>query len=230
MDRPLPQLSLKERRERTIEALCQHFAADRLDVPEFEGRLDAAHQARTTDELEALLQDLPAIRQPVAPAGTGQRAGDAVVRGGRALGTAVRDSRTMIAFLGGVERRGHWTPARHNVVIAVMGGAVLDFREVDLPPGETEVFLFCFMGGAEIIVPPGLAVESSGIAIMGGFEHGSGPKRPAADAPRLRLNGVAFMGGVEISVREPGETAADVRERTREQRRERQRSRKRGTE
>jgi hypothetical protein len=229
MDRPLPQLRLKERRERTITALCEHFAADRLDVPEFEARLDAAHQAHTLDALEALLQDLPATRQSAAPAGR-QRAGDAVIRGGRALGTAIRDSRTMIAFLGGVERRGHWTPARHNVVIAVMGGAELDFREVDLPPGETEVFLFCCMGGAEIIVPPGLAVESSGIAIMGGFEHGSGPTRPAADAPRLRLNGVAFMGGVEISVREPGETAAQARARTREQRRERQRSRERGTE
>ena len=49
---------------------------------------------------------------------------------------AIRDSRTFLAFMGGVERRGNWKPARRNVVIAIMGGAELDFREVDLPPGE----------------------------------------------------------------------------------------------
>jgi predicted membrane protein len=63
-----------------------------------------------------------------------------------------------------------------------MGGAELDFREVDLPPGETEVFIICMMGGAEIIVPPDLAVDASGIAIMGGFEHAA-PQRLRADAP-----------------------------------------------
>jgi hypothetical protein len=228
MDRPLPQLHLRDRRESTIAALCEHFAADRLDITEFENRLDEAHRARTSAALDALLQDLPAPRSRMEPAAPDP--GGELARRGRELGAAVRDSRTLIAFMSGVERRGHWTPARKNVVVAVMGGAELDFREVDMPPGETEVLLFCMMGGAEIIVPPDLAVESSGIAIMGGFEHGSGPKRPPADAPVLRLSGVCFMGGVEISVREPGETAADARARRKAERREQRQARRRETE
>ena len=52
-----------------------------------------------------------------------------------------------------------------------MGGATLDFREARLPEGEVEIRVGALMGGVEIIVPPTLAVESNGAAIMGGFEH-----------------------------------------------------------
>ncbi|HSJ24213.1 MAG TPA: DUF1707 domain-containing protein [Longimicrobiales bacterium] len=221
MDRPVPQLSLKEQRERTVLALCDHFAADRLELADFEARLDGAHRARSGAELQALLADLPAPREVATPPKSA--ASEALARGTRATVEAVRETRTLVAFMGGVERRGHWTPARRNLVVAVMGGAELDFREVDLPAGETEVVLFCFMGGAEIIVPPGLSVDANGIAIMGGFEHASPPRSSEPDAPVLKLTGVAVMGGVEIVVRHPGETAKDARQRERDERRNRQR-------
>jgi hypothetical protein len=213
-DRPLPQSTLKQQREQTIALLCEHFAQDRLEVEEFESRLDRAHRATTAVELEALLHDLPA---PVPPVPAPAR--DALARGTRAVADAVRDSRTLLAFMGGVERRGRWTPARRNVVISIMGGAALDFREVVLPPGQTEVFIFCLMGGTEIIVPPTLAVDASGVAIMGGFEHASSPPPADPDAPVLRINGLCVMGGVEILCRYPGESAKDARERQREERR-----------
>jgi hypothetical protein len=157
MDRPVPQPNLREQRERTVAALCEQFAADNLALADLETRLDSAHRARTAAELQALVQDLPVLHsgQPVhAAASTG-----AAPR--RADSQATRDTRTMVAFMGGVERKGQWTPGRRNLVFAVMGGAGLDFREVALPPGTTEVVLFCMMGGAEIIVPPGLAVDGS---------------------------------------------------------------------
>src|SRR5688572_6985604 len=213
----LPQTTLKLRREQTIVLLCEHFAQDRLEIEEFETRLDRAHRAATMAELDALLQDLPAPA-PAAPEPSGHDARDVLARGTRAVADAMRDSRTLLAVMGGVERKGRWTPARRNVVIAIMGGAALDFREVTLPPGQTEVFIFCVMGGAEIIVPPSLSVDASGVAIMGGFEHSAAlPSDP--DAPVLRINGFCLMGGVEILVRFPGESAKDARERQREERR-----------
>jgi hypothetical protein len=215
MDSPLPQVALRQQRERTIAALCEHFAADHLEMQEFEDRLDGANRAKSAGELAALLADLPA---PAAPTRERSGLGDAVARGSRAVGDAIQDTRTLVAFMGGVERRGHWTPARRTLIIAFMGGAGLDFREVDLPPGETEVVLFCFMGGAEIIVPPGLAVDANGIAIMGGFEAIS-PRRIDPDAPVLKLTGVTIMGGVEVTVREVGESAKEARLREREQQR-----------
>jgi hypothetical protein len=213
MDRPVPQVQLRERRESAIAHLCEAFAQDRLELAELEKRIDLAHTATTAAELDTLTADL------VAPAGDEPAAVPA-----RPIGTrvreAVRDSRTLLAFMGGVERRGAWTPARRNVVIAVMGGADLDFRDVDLPPGETEVYIVAMMGGVDIIVPPDLNVDASGIAIMGGFGHSSPAREPTPDAPILRINGFCLMGGVDIRVRRSGETAGDAKRRLREERRQ----------
>jgi hypothetical protein len=217
MDRPVPQIVLKEQRDRTIARLCEAFAQDHLEMAEFESRLDRVHQALTPADLEVLTGDLPAPPSAARPAPTPAR--DALARGTRVVREAVRDSRTFVAFMGGVERSGNWVPARKNVVIAIMGGADRDFREVDFPPGETEVFVFAMMGGVEIVVPPELVVDASGLAIMGGFAHASPGRRSEPDAPVLRINGFCMMGGVDISVRHAGETPKDARIRARDEKR-----------
>jgi hypothetical protein len=97
----------------------------------------------------------------------------------------------------------------------------LDFREALLPPGVTELKVYTVFGGVEVIVPPGLNVESRGIALMGGFEHVSDElTSPDPDAPTLRITGIAVMAGVDVNVRHPGETARDARRRRRLERRE----------
>jgi hypothetical protein len=226
MDRPVPQISLKDQRERTVRTLCEHFAHDNLEVEEFESRLDAAHRARAHEELAALVQDLPALRPRAAPADATRisgATGPEAVRRAREQRSRqlepVREGRTVVAIMSGVERRGAWEPGRRNTVIALMGGVELDFREVALPPGETEVVVICMMGGVELIVPPDLHVDSSGLAIMGGFEHRSPAPRPDADAPVLRVQGFCLMGGVEIHERHPGESAKQARLRRREEQR-----------
>jgi hypothetical protein len=76
------------------------------------------------------------------------------------------------------------------------------------------------MGGVEIIVPPWLRVESHGFAIMGGFDHAADVGRVTdPEGPTLRISGFACMGGVDIAVREPGESKRDARSRMRAQRR-----------
>jgi hypothetical protein len=130
----------------------------------------------------------------------------------------------VIAVLGGTGRKGRWSPARNNFVISVMGGAELDFREAVLPPGVTEVRIYTVWGGVEIVVPPDLHVESRGFALMGGFEHAAEDAvAPGPGAPTLRITGFAVMGGVDISVRRPGETVRDARRRRRIERKERRR-------
>ncbi|MGH7446473.1 MAG: hypothetical protein ACRELT_02865, partial [Longimicrobiales bacterium] len=126
---------------------------------------------------------------------------------------------TFIACMCGVERTGSWVPGRKNVVIAFMGGADLDFRDVALPADVTEVFILALMGGVDIVVPPHIIVDASGIAIMGGFAHASAPRNPAPGTPVLRISGFCMMGGVDISVRHAGETPKEARLRQREEQR-----------
>ena len=206
-------------RQKAIDALCEHFANDALSVEEFEGRVDRAHKAESTEELKRLLADLPTGDLPVR---TGGGPSTAIERIEASVpSTRVKERGFMVAVLGGVERKGRWIPARQNYAVSLLGGVVLDFREALLPPGETEVWVFTKLGGAEIIVPPGLAVDSDGIAILGGFEHRQDAVFDGdAEAPRLRIRGLAILGGVEVAVRHPGETERDAKRRRRFEKKE----------
>lgn len=214
---PLP---LDERRERAVRLLGEHFAEDHLSVEEFERQVDLVYSATTPMEIESVFRNLPALksasslerRAPELPARV--RAEDVPARG------------MQVAVLSGAERKGAWTPARRFTSIALMGGTGLDLREARLGPGVTEIRVIAIMGGTEIIVPPGLAVRTRGFGFMGGFDGLDQPSAdPDPDAPIVIIKGIAFMGGVEVVTREPGETARDARRRRKDERRARRHQR-----
>ena len=213
-------------RQVTIDALCEHFANDVMTVEEFEQRVDRAHTASSSDELEELLRDLPASGDLPAIV---ESASPAQVPEYRVTSAAsVKEKEFVVAVLGGSTRKGRWRPARKNFAISVLGGTELDFREAVMGPGVTDLQVYTMCGGVEIIVPPGMNVESHGLALLGGFEHvADSVHHPDPHAPTLRITGVALLGGVDVRVRHPGETARDARRRRRLERRE-QRKRLRG--
>jgi hypothetical protein len=205
---PMAPVALRRRREETIRTLCDHFAADHLEAEELEQLIDAAHAATAITQLEALVADLPDLSTATSVT---EADGARIAPSG-----AAREHAGIIACMGGSERKGVWTPARNNYVLAVMGGVVLDFREALMDPGVTEVYVLALMGGVEIIVPPGLRVDSTGIGIMGGFEHVGNSRFPVdMSVPILRVIGAGIMGGVEITERQRGESARDAKRRIR---------------
>ncbi|HVR61504.1 MAG TPA: DUF1707 domain-containing protein [Polyangia bacterium] len=210
----------RDTRDRVIALLSDHFAHDVLDVDEFERRITVAHTATSLGEVEALLSDLPATAAASTPAMLAKQ------RPALVPASEVRQEQTVMAVMGGVHRRGSWTMPRRLRVVAVMGGAHLDLREARFPPGPVEIDVFAMMGGTEIIVPPGLAVETHGTAIMGGFQEvNRAPAQPDPDAPLLRVRGFVMMGGVDVRMRLPGESSLDAHRREKRERRERRRNR-----
>ncbi len=212
-----PAPDLREPQEGTIKALTTHFAKDRIDAEEFEARVDRVYRARSLQELESITADLPALPDSAGEPATRESRTPAL-----AAADEVRKFQVIAALMGGTERKGTWIPPRKLSVPSIMGGVSLDFREARFGPGVTEVHALAFMGGIEIIVPPDLHVESSGLGIMGGFEglDQQGTSNDS-DLPTLRVQGLALMGGVEISVRRRGETARDAKRRRKEERRRR---------
>jgi hypothetical protein len=213
------QLISPEQRQRAVDRLCAHFAADHLHTDEFEHRLDLAYAARSRTELEVLEQDLPALRDG-AEAEAAANTGTSEIMSAETLQGAVVDTSRpapardfMLAVMGGTERAGNWTPARHIKVFSMMGGAGLDFRDATFASAEITVTVFSIMGGAEIIVPPGVHVESNGIAIMGGFGAVQRSRPTNPNAPVIKVNGFVMMGGVEIVERLPGETEREAKKR-----------------
>jgi hypothetical protein len=202
-------VALGEARDRAIAQLSEAFAHDVIDVAEFERRVTLAHAAATVGDVEGLVSDLAGAPLPVAwtpaPVQLAASASDEVQR--------------VTAMFGGVERHGTWTLPRRVEALALFGGMVLDFRDAVLSAGLTEIHVSAVMGGIQIIVPPSLSVEISGTAIMGGFDHVDrvpqvlDPRRPV-----LRIHGFAFMGGVFIETRLPGESERDAHRRRKHER------------
>jgi hypothetical protein len=205
-----------EARQKTIDVLREAFADDEIDVAEFEQRVELVHRAESIGHLRTIVADLRAANLPVpslevAPGPTRPRenvAGHSVMGG----------------IIGGGKKAGAWGPARHNWVACVIGGYELDFREVQLGPGVTEVHVFSVIGGTKVLVPPGVRVESSGISIIGGFNHRGWVTSPLPpDAPVIRLTGAAIIGGADIFVLYPGETLGDARRRLKAERKAKRR-------
>ncbi|HTB58861.1 MAG TPA: LiaF domain-containing protein [Polyangia bacterium] len=192
------QARVHDARERAIATLSDGFANDALDVDEFERRVTLAHTSESAEEIAALTSDLPAATTALAKATV-------------ALAPATTDDgvapETVYAIVGGVDRRGTWNVPRRWRVIAAFGGAQLDLREARFPTGVIDLEVKAVFGGVQIVVPPGLAVEVHGTAIMGGFQNvNRAPAHPDPDAPLLRIHGLALMGGVDITMRLPGES------------------------
>ncbi len=209
---------LQQAREKTVERLCEHFAEDAIGVEDFELRVDIANRTADMQELELLLSDLPGGKL-VPRKGPGREGGLQTVFPDREQVTLadpdlVPDSEMVIACLCGAKRVGQWIPARRIMVMTLMGGAKLDFREALLAPGVTEVTVISVMGGTDIIVPPELQVETRGFGLMGGFDgdpHSRGVT--TTREPILRIKGVAMMAGVKVETRQHGETRRDARRR-----------------
>lgn len=218
-------------KQAAIDALCEHFAADRITMEDFERRVDLVNAADSPSGIRKALADLPGSEALVpsepegAPATAGRRPPPMPVGAGggpvMVPPELVKERQWIVAVWSGPKRAGPWTPARRTVVTAVQGGAELDFREARLGPGVTEVTALAFMGGIEIIVPPGLQVEVSGVGIMGAFEASedlTGVIDPGK--PILRVSGLAMMGAVEVAMRVHGETSRDAKRRRKLERKE----------
>ncbi|MGW2958286.1 DUF1707 SHOCT-like domain-containing protein [Streptomyces sp. NPDC001220] len=207
-------------RERVAEVLRDALAEGRLDMEEFEERLEATYKARTYGELTPITRDLPAVagspsvsltKPPVDSGGWGGR-----IVGGEG------SSSWAVAVMSGFQRKGRWTAPRRFNSLVFWGGGEIDLREANFADREIEINCVAIMGGMNVIVPPGVEVVMRGIGIMGGFDHREEGTAPDPAAPRVIVTGFAFWGGVQV---EHKVTRAE-RQRLKEERRQEKLDRK----
>jgi hypothetical protein len=191
---------LRAHRERAIARLTQSFTRDELGLEEFEERLNRAYASVSTSDLEQLVADLPhgAIVEQAVPSAA------------MVSPPAVAATHRTLAVLGSVERNGQWSISKSERVVTVLGSVLLDLRGVAFPAGVTTLEVSAVLGSIEIIVPPGLAIDSDGIGILGVF---SGVQRVPPDEDSqmsiLRIQGRAVLGVVEVRTR-PAEPSSQT--------------------
>ena len=177
-----PELRVSDAdREATVVRLREAGGEGRLTLEELAERVERADGARTRGELDALTADLPdapTVRAayPDAPA---------------------KERRWVVAIMGGEERKGRWRPARRTNAVSIMGGVDIDLREAELADGA-QILATAVMGAVTITVPPGVSVEMSGLAIMGGNTGPDDKSLPLPDAPVVHVRAYSLMGGVVV--------------------------------
>ncbi|MEH0444264.1 DUF1707 domain-containing protein [Streptomyces sp. B21-102] len=185
-------------RERVAEVLRDAVAEGRLDMAEFEERLEQTYAARTYRELAPITRDLPAPGVAAPPVVSLQKEPS---RDGGWAGRIVGgegSSTWAVAVMSGFQRKGRWTVPRRFTCVAFWGGGEIDLREADFSAGEVEINCFAVMGGVQITVPPGVEVVVRGIGVMGGFDQRESGVAGEPGAPRVVVSGFAFWGGVGV--------------------------------
>ncbi|EIE97572.1 DUF1707 SHOCT-like domain-containing protein [Saccharomonospora glauca] len=180
-------------RERVAQALHKALGEGRITLGELEERLDRVYSAKTLGELEPITADLPTDDTPL-PATSTSSALDRRIGG-------TPGSTTSIAVLSGTDRKGVWVlPPQHNS-FAFWGGVKIDLRHARFAEQYSTITAVAIMGGIDVIVPDDVAVEVTGVGIMGAFEtrnkKGASPTAPP-NAPVVKVTGLAFWGGVEV--------------------------------
>ncbi|MFF4187721.1 DUF1707 domain-containing protein [Streptomyces sp. NPDC001691] len=185
-------------RERVAESLRDAVAEGRLDMEEFEQRLEAAYTARTHGELEPLVRDLPApgTVSPAAPAP--RRTGDETeIHWPSRIGHPPT-SKGGFALWSGFSRKGSWTVAKKFTAFAMWGGGAIDLREARFEDRETVLRLFTIMGGIGVTVPPELNVRVKGFGIMGGVDGNKASGEGTPGSPNVTIVAFALMGGIGV--------------------------------
>lgn len=228
MTEELPELRAADAdRERVAEVLRDALAEGRLDMEEFEERLDATYKARTYGELAPITRDLPVgqvtapkvdmVKQPEPDGSWASR-----IVGGEGSSTWA------VAVMSGFQHKGRWTVPRRFNCFAFWGGGEIDLRDANFADREVEINCVAIMGGVEVIVPPGIEVVVRGIGIMGGFDHREEGVPGEPGAPRVIVTGFAFWGGVGVERKLRKADRLRLREERRQARRELREGRRRG--
>ncbi|MER5938024.1 MULTISPECIES: DUF1707 domain-containing protein [unclassified Streptomyces] len=220
---PVPELRASDAdRERVAEVLRDALAEGRLDMEEFEERLDATYKARTYGDLAPITRDLPDGVVAVPKVDMVKKSGAPLGSWGERIVGGEGSSTWGVAVMSAFQRKGRWTAPKRFNCFAFWGGGEIDLREANFADRVIEINCVAIMGGIEVIVPPGVEVEVRGIGIMGGFDQREDGAPGDPGAPRVIVTGFAFWGGVGVERKLTRAQKQELREERRREKLERQ--------
>ena len=179
--------ALETYRDEAVQLLSDQYAADRLDVEEFERRLDLVNAAVDRKEIESAVGDLPALRQEDPdPSHSWPEAAN---------------SAPVLSILSERKLSGNWLDPGGARSVTLLASTRLDLRDTELSAGTVTVDVVAIMGEVKIIVPPDMRVENQITPLlaevnMKGSRSGDAKKRT------LRLTGFALMAEVNVVVKQ----------------------------
>ena len=192
------KMSVEDLRKEVINLLKEAYADGRIIVETLERRLNEAQAAEDKESLMALVSDIPAPETPGGSTSTGSS--ENPKSSWRINSRVPRENQSFFSILGSSNRTGRWQPARSLTCFTMLGSIRLDFREAEFPDGGIRINTGCILGSLDIVIPPGINIDLSGIPLLGHFDN----KAEMGDsrAPTITIRGIAVLGGVDIRQKE----------------------------
>ena len=173
---PAPRIGHRERDE-AVERLRTAAGDGRITLDELEIRVEAALEARTADDINALIADLP------EPAGSG------------ALATAAKSLRLAVSH-GSVERLGAWQVPEEVTIELRHGVCALDLRTPTLPTSGVTIAVQARHSVIKVLVPEDAAVDLSNV----GRHHSQTVDRRARRVTAISGPPIVFTGDLHHGV------------------------------
>jgi len=119
---------------------------------------------------------------------------------GRRLGIRPADDDEVdgIAVLGSARLATRSQAFRKASLTGVLGGVTLDLTEALPVQGGAEVSVTGILASVTILVPRGWVVEIRGLPLLGGWDDTTDHNVVGAGSPRLEVQALVVLGGVEI--------------------------------
>lgn len=228
-------------RQAVIDSLREAVGEGRLTLDEFADRAGTTYAASTAQELRAVLHDLPPSYLPARITETGPRGTSRSMLPppapqprpaptsppSRPVDRATGSNQTIVAVMSEATRKGRWRAEPAVTVVAVMGGAKLDFCDAELAAAVVDVRAVTVMGGIDIVVPLGIPVLVDGFVLMGPLEDrtdasASSPMRE--QGPMIRVHGYGICGGITVRNPTPKDERRQQKEAARQQKLEARRA------
>jgi len=166
-------------RDEAAETLAEAVSAGRLPVEELDARLDALYAAVSTDQVRAVVGDLPA-----RPAGRG------------AFYHAF-DPYRCIVIGGRGQRAGQFRLGQFCLVVAVFGGIDMDLRTAQLAADGTTITIWSLAARVAIQAPARSPVRDQVLAL--GPRYGIRDTGGGSAGPPLHLRGACVGGSFRVS-------------------------------
>ena|SRR2546430_10460816 len=165
-------------RDGAIVLLREHVAEGRLTLEEFTDRMSAASLARTTDELEELVRDLPSAHAPVA--------------------SRRSPTRFVFSMFSSAERDGRFRVRRRLGALTAFGNVDLDLRQATIEEDVVTIHALGMFGAIDVYVPEGVEVDLHGFALFGHKGERGNDLPPTPGTPLVRVFALSLFAGIDV--------------------------------
>jgi hypothetical protein len=141
--------------------------------------MTSAYEARTHDELEELVRDLPAGGGGIAP-------------------SRRRPTSFLFSIFGSSEREGRIRVQQRVSCLTVFGNIDLDLRQATLEGDVINIRTFGAFGAVDVYVPEGVEVDMRGLALFGHARAQGNDTPPRAGTPLVRVTAVSLWAGIDV--------------------------------